>query len=292
MSRTTDFDAIAYECSPAGFLAIRATVREWAIAHPGAKLLDVGAGANPLLDEAFVGRHNLDYAILDIDRRELDKAPPSFRRIQADISAADLRLHDAFDLVCSMDLAEHLADPETFHRNVLGLVRPGGRAVHLFPTFYSLPFVVNRVVPEGVVRSVLLRLQPDRQQEGLHPKFPALYRWCRGPTRRQLRRFTRLGYEVERYVGYFGHGYYTAVPLLDRLEQRKARLLAEHPVPALTSYALVVLRRPETSGAEVCGPPRRAKRRARRGPGKRPARASSIAWLMRSLKRSLLKLVA
>jgi 2-polyprenyl-3-methyl-5-hydroxy-6-metoxy-1,4-benzoquinol methylase len=244
-SRTTGPPVIAYERSPAGFVAIRAAVHDWAIAHPGASVLDVGAGANPLLEEAFVRRHSLSYTILDVDRGELDKAPPSFRRIHADIADDDLGMDDAFDLVCSMDLAEHLADPETFHRNVLGLLRPGGVAVHFFPTFYALPFVLNRVVPEGVMRAMLLRLQPDRLQAGLHPKFPALYRWCRGPTRRQLRRFTRLGYEVERYVGFFGHGYYTGMPVLDRLEQAKARLLGGHPVPALTSYALVVLRRPE-----------------------------------------------
>lgn len=243
-SRTPDPRVITYERSPAGFLAIHTVVHGWAAAHPGASVLDVGAGANPLLDEAFVREHDLSYAILDIDRGELDKAPPSFRRIHADIAAHDLGLDDAFDLVCSMDVAEHLADPQTFHRNVFGLLRPGGVAVHFFPTFYALPFVVNRIAPEGVMRPVLLRLQPDRLQHGLHPKFPALYRWSRGPTRRQLRRFTQLGYEVERYVGYFGHGYYT-VRLLDRLEQAKAGLLLWHPVPALTSYALVVLRRPE-----------------------------------------------
>jgi SAM-dependent methyltransferase len=207
-------------------------------------VLDVGAGANPLLDEAFVVRQDLHYAILDVDRGELDKAPAGFRRIHADITAADLPVDDAFDLICSMDLAEHLADPEAFHRNVLRLLRPGGVAVHFFPTLYALPFVVNRVAPERVMRPLLLRLQPDRLQRGLHPKFPALYRWCRGPTRRQLRRFARLGFEMESYVGYFGHGYYTAVPVLDRLEQAKAALLRAHPVPALTSYALVVLRRP------------------------------------------------
>jgi 2-polyprenyl-3-methyl-5-hydroxy-6-metoxy-1,4-benzoquinol methylase len=235
---------ITYERSPAGFLAVRAAVRDRAAGQRGARVLDVGAGANPLLDEAFVLRHDLSYAILDVDPAELDKAPAGFRRIQADITADDLVLDDAFDVVCSMDLAEHLADPEAFHRNVLRLLRPGGVAVHFFPTFYALPFVVNRVVPEPVMRSVLLRLQPDRLQHGLHPKFPALYRWCRGPMRRQLRRFERLGYEIERYVGYFGHGYFSAVPMLDRLEQAKAGLLLGHPVPALTSYALVVLRRP------------------------------------------------
>jgi 2-polyprenyl-3-methyl-5-hydroxy-6-metoxy-1,4-benzoquinol methylase len=242
---TTDRRVITYERSPAGFVAIHAAVQDWAIAHPGASVLDVGAGANPLLDEAFVREHEFSYAILDVDRTELAKAPPSFRRIHADIADCDLALEDAFDLVCSMDVAEHLADPETFHRNVFDLLRPGGVAIHFFPTLYALPFVLNRLAPEGLLRPVLLRLQPDRLEHGLHPKFPALYRWSRGPTRRQLRRFTRLGYEIERYVGYFGHGYYTAVPVLNRLEQAKAALLSSYPVPALTSYALVVLRRPE-----------------------------------------------
>jgi 2-polyprenyl-3-methyl-5-hydroxy-6-metoxy-1,4-benzoquinol methylase len=244
-SSTTDARVIEYVRSPAGFLAIHAAVESWGAAHPGARVLEVGAGANPLLDDAFVREHDLSYAILDIDHRELDKSASRVRRIQADIAAHDFRPHEAFDLVCSMDLAEHVTDPRAFHRNVFALLRPGGVAVHFFPTLYALPFVLNRLAPERLTRPLLLRLQPDRRERGLHPKFPAYYRWCRGPSRLQLRRFAGLGYEVERYVGYFGHGYYTSVGMLDRLEQAKAALLAGRPVAALTSYALVVLRRPE-----------------------------------------------
>ena len=74
-------------------------------------------------------------------------------------------------------------------------------------------------------------------------KFPAFYRWCRGPTQHQLARFSRLRYRVLEYHAYFGHGYYNRIPFLGRMVDRVADLLVRHPLPALTSYACVMLQK-------------------------------------------------
>ncbi|MGH9519813.1 MAG: hypothetical protein ACRD2D_09180, partial [Terriglobales bacterium] len=82
-------------------------------------------------------------------------------------------------------------------------------------------------------------VQPrDRRQHG---KFPAYYRWCRGPCPRAVRRLQRTGYEVLEYRGLFGHPYYGQRGSLARASGAAARFLLRHPRPWLTSYAYLAL---------------------------------------------------
>lgn len=206
------------------------------------RVCELGGGANPLLPLSFIRQHGLDYSVVDVSAQELAKAPPEYNKVQADVTSADFSLR-SYDLVLSQALAEHVREPKKFHANVLAMLKPGGRALHLFPTLYGTPFVLNLLFPERLTERLLLYLQPFREPEGAHGKFPAYYRWCRGPTRRQIRRLEQVGFEVEAYLGYFGHGYYDRVPPLVPVEQRVTSLLLRSPVPALTTYAVVALRR-------------------------------------------------
>ncbi len=161
--------------------------------------------------------------------------------MRADIAAADFDAGEPFDLVVSRMVAEHIEDAQTFHANVNRLLVPDGRAFHFFATLYALPFVVNRLLPRAVGDDILTALRPPEARA--RPKFRAYYRWCRGPTARQIRRFTEAGFDVEEYVGFFGHSYYRKVLPIQELENRLARLLVRRPIPALTSFAYVVLRK-------------------------------------------------
>ncbi len=209
------------------------------------RVCDIGAGANPLLDrQQVVDSGVVDYVLTDVSAGELEKAPAGYAKVVADVTAGPRPDLGHFDLIVSHTVAEHVSDAERFHRSVFAMLAPGGIAMHFFPTFYEPVFVANRAVPEAIGGRVLGRLQGGREAEGTHGKFPALYRWCRGPTARQLRRLRGCGYEVDAYVGIFGHGYFNRLEPLDRLEWRLARALRRHPLPALTSYAWVQLRRP------------------------------------------------
>lgn len=222
-----------------------AAVERLAAAPDIVRVCDLGGGANPILSLDFIAAHGLRYEILDASAEELAKAPAGYAALQADAADPELsRRHGPYDLIASGFIAEHIADAARFHANVLELLVPGGYAVHVFPTLYEPALVANLFVPERLTGPVLRRIQPGREPHGPHGKFPAYYRWCRGPSRRQLRRLRAVGFEIVDYVGYFGHGYFRRVEPLDRLEQRVAAALVRHPVPALTSYACVVLRRP------------------------------------------------
>lgn len=237
---------ISYGDSDAAWRDVKLTIESAILRSNAKRILEVGAGANPLFPEQFLIDHKLEYTALDISSVELDKAPDCYRKILADICKDNLDINDKFDFVFSRMLAEHVPDGEAFHRNVFRLLAPKGRAFHFFPTMWAPPFVLNRVLPERLAESVLHMIQSGRERSGTVGKFPAYYSWCRGPMRSQINRLENLGYTVESYVGFFGHrGYYLKFPFFLKLHSRISSWLLKNPKPFLTSFAYVTLSRPK-----------------------------------------------
>ena len=213
------------------------------------RVCDLGAGANPILEPDFIERNQLEYTIMDISREELAKAPAQYTKIQTDLASPLFEPSEQYDLAVSVFLAEHVRDPEAFHSNVWRLLAPGGKALHLFSTLYSLPFVANKLVPARLSqRLVRIACGPVRENDGNYGTFPAYYRWCRGPTRKQILRLQAIGYQIEEYAGLFGHAYFGRIPALQRAELSVASWLTRHPIPHLTSYAWVILTKTCPSG--------------------------------------------
>jgi len=205
---------------------------------------ELGGGANPTVGDADLWGFARHRVVVDISADELAKANVGVETRVADLCQAITDGLNQYDLVFSKMLCEHLPRPREFHQNCFNLLRPGGVAVHFFPTLGTFPFLVNKVIPEKAARSLLDKVQPGRLQLGNLDKFPAYYRWTTGPTKRAIRRFESVGFQVEQYRASFGHLYYSVIPPLDAVEQAKSRFLMRHPVPALTSFAVVVLRKP------------------------------------------------
>lgn len=215
------------------------------------RICEVGAGANPALPLEFLSRNGLECTLVDVSGSELGKASAAYARVVADVQSPRFVTLGPFDLVCTRMVAEHVRDPELFHRNIRAVLAPGRWAFHFFPTLYAPPFVLNRLLPEAMTSWLLAFVQENRESEGKHGKFRPYYRWCRGPTRRQLREFERLGYRVEEYFGFFGFGgYVEKTRPLHRVERRLAAALVQRPVPALTSYAQVLLRKDAATVSE------------------------------------------
>ena len=234
MTARAEKTRVSYHAFPKEFDWLGAIKR--LIAGGGVRTVaDLGAGAHPILDRAFVDSAGLDYTIFDVSSLELERAGNGYRKVVADVTADDFAEGRRFDLVLSRWVLEHIADPNRFHRNVFSMLPRGGRAVHFFPTLYSAPFVVNRLLPETASKRLLGASLGDRS------KFPARYRWCRGPTQAQLLRLRSTGFEIEEYVGFYGHPYFRRIGPLDWLERRSATFLERNPVPALTSFASVTL---------------------------------------------------
>jgi len=206
------------------------------------RICDVGGGANPVLPLQFIVDNYLDCTVLDISSMELEKAPAGYKKMIQDIEAEDCAVIDQFDLVVSKMMAEHVKNGNLFHKNIFSMLKPGGIAVHYFPTLYALPFVVNRLTPEWVSSFLLdVFLPRDRFKLG---KFPAYYSWCFGPTPPMIRMLNEIGYEVLQFRGFLGNIYYTRIPILRDLHKAYTHFLVQHPTPYLTSFAQVVLRKP------------------------------------------------
>jgi Methyltransferase domain len=216
------------------------------LVESGAKrFCEIGGGARPQVPPARIEELGLDYVVLDEDHDALDKLSERYRRYDASILDAQavgalVGEQGPFDVAVSRWAAEHMPDGRRFHEQVYNLLRPGGTAIHFFPTLYSLPFVVNRLLPERLSSVMLSSAQPGR-----HGKYRPYYSWCRGPSPRQIRRLESVGFTVERYVGFFGHNYFAHVRPLRMANTAITQRLLEHPLANLTSVALVVLSRPE-----------------------------------------------
>ncbi|MGO9607089.1 MAG: class I SAM-dependent methyltransferase [Candidatus Binataceae bacterium] len=217
------------------------------------KVLEIGGGGvHQSLTKEFVELNGIQYTLLDISTEQLARAPEQYMKVQADIGATDLNLSGDYDVVCSHMLAEHIKNGERLHRNVYRLLAPGGVAFHFFPTLYALPYLANRLLPRRLTAKVLSIVQSGREPESIYPMFPAFYSWCRGPTKAQINKLENVGYQVEQYIGFFGHEYYKKLKCVDRLHRALSRWLILHPTARLTSHAYLVLRKP-TRGEEVGG---------------------------------------
>jgi SAM-dependent methyltransferase len=219
-------------------------VRSIAVRNQVTAVAELGGGARPIIGDSALWGFVQDRVVIDISAEELAKADGDVDKRVADLCEPMRDGLNSYDLVFSKMLCEHVPDARMFHQNCFNLLRPGGRAIHFFPTLFATPFVVNKLLPEDLARSVLTIFQPNRLHDPKRGKFPALYKWCKGPTRKTLGLYESVGFEIEEWRGGFGHSYYRRMPLLDSAEDVKTRFLVKHPQPLLTSFAAIVLRKP------------------------------------------------
>ncbi|MDT3695520.1 MAG: hypothetical protein ROY99_03945 [Ignavibacterium sp.] len=205
-------------------------------------ILEIGAGANPTINPDFIRQNNLDYTISDVDDLELSKADGIYSKLVMDLSKKNIVLTKKFDLIFSRMVGEHISDAQTFHKNIYNLLNVGGLSFHCFSTLYTLPFMINRILPERLSDFILNIVAP--RDDNKHGKFKAYYDWCRGPSNKMINRFEKIGYEIIEYAGYFGHNYYNKIPILYKIEEVKSKMLLKFPVPLLTSYAHFILKKP------------------------------------------------
>ena len=211
---------------------------------------DIGGGANPVVAEEFLAREGLDYTVIDISDVELARAAEAHKKVCIDVAAPTERFENAiggrrFDLIFSHMVMEHISESDTAQRNVFNALRPGGVAIHLFATAYTLPLFLNRLLPEWLTSVGVRILQPKRDIRASKRKFRAYYLLCMKPSPKAVRAYEKFGYQVERYIGYVGHPYYGRVPVLRNIEYSLLRPLCLRAGGGMTSTALLILRKPE-----------------------------------------------
>ena len=111
-------------------------------AHPGARILDLGAGEgffSKMLGDFVQAQHGVEPASVV---SACDVAPEIFRygRLECERIADDGKLpyqDHTFDIVCSLEVIEHVEDQFAFCREIMRVLRPGGLAI------LSTPNVLN-----------------------------------------------------------------------------------------------------------------------------------------------------
>lgn len=199
-------------------------------------IVDIGGGANPVLSEEKALRFK--YIVIDINQKELDKAIGAyFEKVCTDISTDHAGIK--CDLIVTKMLLEHIPNPKEFHTSCYNMLNHGGQALHFFATKYSPASIVNRILPEHVSRSILYRIQQRSwETEG---KFPAYYRWCMGPTKKQICKFQSVGFIIEQYNGYLGSGYLVNIPILNLLERLYNTIILKIKSPYFCSNSIIFL---------------------------------------------------
>lgn len=202
--------------------------------HP--RVMEIGAGRNPLFSADEVAELNIDYVLNDVSERELSLAKIDAELLCFDF-AGDGTVPDVapFDIVFSRMVLEHVKSGGAYYRNILSVLRSGGVVLTFYPTLYSPPFLINRLTPEWLSAAVLKLFFPVRTDSGI-PKFPARYSWCYS-TERVRNRIKSFGYSTVAVVPFYGHNYFRSLPLIREIDRAVWRIARQRSYRALSSYA-------------------------------------------------------
>jgi 2-polyprenyl-6-hydroxyphenyl methylase/3-demethylubiquinone-9 3-methyltransferase len=143
--------------------------------RPGLDVLDVGAGARPVI-AAGERPPDTTYVGLDLSAAELAKAPAGSydRAVVGDVTVALPELRGGFDLILSWMVLEHVDSVPAALANLRAYARPGARLIAQMPGAFSLAALANRVIPASVARRFLRQTQGREADE----VFPARYDRC------------------------------------------------------------------------------------------------------------------
>ena len=155
-------------------------VHDLCVALKAHRILEVGGGRDPLFTPAEIAELGVEMTVNDISPKELAVLPPGYNTACFDI-AGDLsdvgHLRNTQDLAFSRMVFEHVADGQRAWANLYQVLAPGGVAMAFIPTFYSVPFVLNWLLPDKLAAAIVKRMFAHRTDED-DPVFPAHYSWC------------------------------------------------------------------------------------------------------------------
>lgn len=211
-------------------------LKEVVARYPQASLLELGAGRYPSFRISDMPQTVQSYTVNDISESELSLLPEGYRKACFDVSGDASNFSDTYDVVFSRFLAEHVPDGEAMHRNVYSVLREGGTAFHLIPTLYSLPFVINKFLPETLTYKLLEKLSPRR---AISPKFPAYYSACYANPDKMERLLRGIGYREVEVTPFYGHFYYEKIPGLKEIHEQFSAMAASRNWTPLASYAYI-----------------------------------------------------
>lgn len=208
--------------------------------------LEIGGGRDPLFMPDEVEALGFDVTLNDISAKELALAPSGYAKVQCDIAAADaseILGKERYDLAYCRMVMEHVPDVSRMWRNIHAVLAPGGMALSFFPTLYAPPYVLNRLIPESVSRTLLEFVFPDRKPDGDNPKFPAHYDYCFSDESRIVPMLHEAGFSEVSVLPFWGYSYFWKFPILKQIDAAFTRLAQERGWRSVSSFAYVIVRK-------------------------------------------------
>lgn len=204
--------------------------------YESADILELGAGRWPSFRIDQMPDCVSSYTVNDISADELALLPEGYNKAQFDVSGDASNFRDNYDVVFSRFLAEHVPDGVAMHRNVYSVLRKGGTAFHLIPTLPSVPFLVNKYLPEWLGSAILKLVSPRRE---ISPKFPAPYSACHSDPDRMIAMLRDIGYSDVQFRNFYGHFYYEKIPVVNKIHENFSEFVADRNMHRFGSYAYI-----------------------------------------------------
>jgi len=110
---------------------------------------------------------------------------------------------------------EHVSDARSSYANIHKLLSPAGICINFHPTLFSLPFLINRLLPTSASEMLACRIWKSEERR----KFPAYYDRCR--VSRTSRDFLlSLGFSQAWQLPFWHHDYFQFDRWLNTLAER------------------------------------------------------------------------
>ena len=131
-----------------GGARLRVFIEELIANHSSRRICEIGAGPKPTVTPEMVQKHGLHYAVVDESAHEAGMSNVAEHPV-LDICAEDARIPGArYDMVIAQAVAEHFKDSTNAYTNIFNALAPGGLCVSTFSTLYSLPLLLNHLLPD------------------------------------------------------------------------------------------------------------------------------------------------
>lgn len=221
------------------------TVRDLIAGIPAKSIIEIGGGRAPSFSQDEVHQMGVQYTSNDISERELSLAPDWVAKAHFDIQSPrwdDIApFAESYDLAFSKMVMEHVSNYKRAYTNIHSILRPGGVSIAFHPVLYSVPFVLNRLIPEAASERILSKIFPNRVDSGI-PKFPAVYSGCRisSSVRDTIQ---SLGFSEVWQVPFYWHNYYSKFPVIRDVHKVVSDLVQKSDFTPLATFAFTVVRK-------------------------------------------------
>jgi SAM-dependent methyltransferase len=209
------------------------------------RIVEIGGGRDPLFSRAELAELGVDMTVNDISPTELAVLPAGYRNACFDV-AGDIsqvgHLRNSMDLAFSRMVFEHVENGQRAWSNLYQLLAPGGVGLAFIPTLYSVPFVLNWLLPDKLAAKIVKQFFLNRTDND-DPVFPARYSWCFADERRMRSMLSAIGYREIVIQPFYGHGYYVSFPIIRDVHRWFTGVARRMDFRFLASYAYIAVRK-------------------------------------------------